>query len=151
MIGYMGKIIYIEPDHNNVYFDYGPALQDSYNQDVIVALIRDPECIFAYWELSGRVVSQTLRDKIKHHLRWILRVHNLSNKVFNDISLLSPRDFSNIQGNYYLSCLPDTEYQLEFGVFDNNDFISLVKSNIVKTPRRHKTHPGNIISYANRR
>ncbi|MFH1231004.1 MAG: DUF4912 domain-containing protein [Planctomycetota bacterium] len=128
-----------EPDHNGIYLDYGPPLPDSYHQDIIVALIRDPECIFCYWELSGTAVTTILKDKIESALKWILRVHNLSQKSFNDIDISIPQNYSNIQGNYYLTVLPDTQYQLEFGVFTvDNEFISLIKSNIVTTPRRNK-------------
>jgi hypothetical protein len=138
----------VEPDHNTIYLDYGPPLPDSYNQDIIVVLIRDPECVFSYWELSGTVVATTLQNITKSNLKWILRVHSLSQKSFNDITIATPQNYANIQGNYYLTVFPDTQYQLELGVFtDGNEFISLVKSNIVKTPRLNKAPMTDITSY----
>lgn len=137
-----------EPDRDGIYLDYGPPLPDSYHQDIIVTLIRDPECIFCYWELSGTAVTTTLGNKLEPNLKWILRVHNLSQKSFNDIVLSTPQNYSNIQGNYYLTVLPDTEYQLEFGVLTtDNRFISLVRSNTVTTPRRNKAPMTDITSY----
>ena len=146
-----------EPDRDAIYLDYGPPLPDSYHQDIIVALIRDPECIFCYWELSGEVARKVAAD---FNLRnpalagWILRVHNISQKTFNDITLSIPQNYSNpssragIQGNYYLTVLPDTKYQLEFGVLTvDNRFVSLVKSNIVTTPRRNKAPMTDTTSY----
>jgi hypothetical protein len=148
-----------EPHRDSIYLDYGPLLPDSYHQDIIVALIRDPECIFCYWELSGTAVTTALGNAtvsspceqrltspctpglgvIEPNLKWILRVLNLSQKSFNDIVLSTPQNYSNIQGNYYLTVLPETEYQLEFGVLTaDNRFISFVKSNTVTTPRRNK-------------
>ena len=158
-----------EPDRNGIYLDYGPLLPDSYHQDIIVALIRDPECIFCYWELSGEVARKVAADfslRNPASARWILRVHNLSHMSFNDIVIATPQNYSppeaparrrglaeggrsgaslgsaagdNIQGNYYLTTLPATKYQLELGVSTaDNEFISLVKSNIVTTPRRNK-------------
>jgi len=161
-----GKAI-SEPDHNGIYLDYGPLLPDSYNQDIIVALIRDPECIFCYWELCGTVVTTALENRMKSNpvsARWILRVHNLSQKSFNDITIATPQNYSppearsgassgsaagdNIHGNYYLTTLPDTKYQLELGVFRaDNEFISLVKSNILTTPRRNKAPMNDTTSY----
>jgi hypothetical protein len=146
-LSHKGKAI-SEPDHNGIYLDYGPLLPDPYNQDIIVALIRDPECIFCYWELSGKISRKVVADFSLRNLKWILRVHNLSQKSFNDIALAIPQNYSNIQGNYYLTALPDTKYQLELGVFRaDNEFISLVKSNIVTTPRRNKAPMTDTTSY----
>jgi len=130
-----------EPDQASVYLDYGPALPETYNQDVIVALIRDPECIFAYWELSGQMVPELfrLRDLKTASTKWLLRTHNLSLKNFSDIELPKPENITNVQGNYYLTVLPDTEYQLELGLISGQNFILLVKSNIVKTPRKGRS------------
>jgi hypothetical protein len=131
-----------EPDQASIYLDYGPALPEKYNQDVLVALIRDPECIFAYWELSGQMVSEIfrLRDLKTASTKWLLRVHNLSHKNFTDIELPKPKNINNVQGRDYLIVLPDTGYQLELGLTDQrNKFVGLVKSNIVQTPRKGRS------------
>ncbi|MEW6026335.1 MAG: DUF4912 domain-containing protein [Planctomycetota bacterium] len=137
----MDKKHTIEPDHNSIYLDYGPPLPETYNQDVLMALIRDPECIFAYWELSTVMVPETfrLRGLKSASTKWVLRAHNLSLKNSSDIELQSPNNIANVQGNYYLDVLPDTEYQLELGLLSGNNCISLVKSNVVRTPRKGKS------------
>src|SRR5262245_19649087 len=48
------------------YIDYGPALPGKYGILTIHALVRDPRCVFAYWEWpqpeSGRAWAVRLRD-----------------------------------------------------------------------------------------
>jgi len=130
-----------EPDQASIYLDYGPPLPETYNQDVLVALIRDPECIFAYWELSTQMVPEIfrLRDLKPASTKWLLRTHNLSMKNLSDSELPRPEHLANVQGNYYLTVLPDMEYQLELGLLTGQNFISLVKSNIVKMPRKGRS------------
>ena len=91
-----------EPDQASVYLDYGPPLPETYNQDTIVTMIRDPECIFTYWELSGRIVPEIfrLRDLKPALTKLMLRTHNLSLKNFFDIELPKPADINNIQGKF---------------------------------------------------
>ncbi|MEK7309931.1 MAG: DUF4912 domain-containing protein, partial [Planctomycetota bacterium] len=128
-------------DQASIYLDFGPTLPEKYNQDTLVALIRDPECIFAYWELSGPLVTETfrLRDLKPAATKWLLRAHNLSQKNFSDIELPRPEHLANVQSNYYLTVISDTEYQLELGLLSGQNFISLVKSNIVQTPRKGRS------------
>ncbi|MBI4711766.1 MAG: PDZ domain-containing protein [Planctomycetes bacterium] len=146
----------LEPDGNSVYLDYGPQLPERYYQNKIVALVRDPECIFAYWELSA-IDQLRIADFGLHNCKWILRVNNLSTNTPEDISLNTPADPDNIpadkggtplrlrQGNWYLKVYPDTQYQLEIGIFTpDGKYIPLVKSNIVTTPR--KTRAGGVAS-----
>ncbi|MFH0888468.1 MAG: DUF4912 domain-containing protein [Planctomycetota bacterium] len=147
-VGHTKVETHSEPDRDAIYLDYGPLLPDSYNQNIIVLLIRDPECVFCYWELSGTAVTAALGNKREPNLKWILRVQNISQKSFNDIAIPTPQNYSGIQGNYYLTVLPDTKYQSEFGVRTaDNRFISLVKSNIITTPRRNKAPITDTTSY----
>ena len=36
-----------------VWLDWGPALPDEYAQDRLCLMVRDPWCVFAYWQLTG--------------------------------------------------------------------------------------------------
>jgi len=138
-----------EPDRVAVYLDYGPMLPDSYHQDIIVALIRDPKCIFAYWELSDTAVKTALRNIIDLKLKWVLRTHNLDQQTSSDVFLATPPNYDNINGNYYLFVLSDTRYQLEIGIMtERNGFVSLLKSNIVTTPKKDKGLATGITSYS---
>ncbi|MFA5795071.1 MAG: PDZ domain-containing protein [Candidatus Brocadiia bacterium] len=124
----------IEPDSDSVYLDYGPVLPEHYNQNRIVALIRDPELLFIYWEISAP--NQNLKSLISDiRNRWLLRINNLSSQTSEDILLSEPADINKIQGNWYLKTQSDTEYQMEIGIMKNDVFNTLVKSTIVKTPR----------------
>ena len=136
-----------EPDPADIYFDYGPPLPEKYNQDTIFLLIHDPECIFAYWEVSGQITLDIASETALHTWKWAIRVYNLSVKSFNDIALPVPQDYSNIQGSCYIPVLSDNQYQVELGAFKANVFMPLVKSNIVWTPRKGKAPLTNTTSY----
>ena len=129
----------IEPDSASVYLDYGPMIPDIYHQNRIVALIRDPEWVFVYWEISA--LDPNLKSKISNpSIRWLLRVHNLCSKTHEDTLLSPPDNPDNIQGNWYLKVNPDTEYQLEIGIINKeNEYTMLIKSNVVKIPRRYRS------------
>ena len=38
-----------------------PTLSDEYGRDDLVLLVRDPQWLFAYWDLSGGLMSCILR------------------------------------------------------------------------------------------
>ncbi len=109
------------------YIDRGPELPASYNGDKLEAMVRDPNWIYAYWDLN-----EDSRAKFSHLAiggAWVLRVHNLTVPNHVDIPILLEG------GNWYLPVVADTEYQVEMGVLDaEGDFHAAVTSRRVKTP-----------------
>lgn len=50
------------PPADQVYLDYGPPLPESYGATRVVALVRDPECLFAFWEGGDRIRARDLTE-----------------------------------------------------------------------------------------
>lgn len=57
------------PPAETPYIDYGPALPDSHGHTRIVAMVRDPECFFAYWEGGDRIRIRDITDGSVHEHR----------------------------------------------------------------------------------
>ncbi len=110
------------------YIDRGPELASSYNQDKLQVMVRDPNWLYSYWDLSGGVRERLLREAVGGN--WVLRVHNLTSGVYEDVPVL-------VEGaNWYLPVASDTDYRLDLGVVDRSGRFHLaVASRPVRTPR----------------
>ena len=90
------------------YLDYGPSLPEKYGRDAVGLLVRDPECIFGYWE-----GGETLR--------------------MVDLTAGSDRSFNvSTVGTLFLHADPDHEYEGEL----LRGGVVVARSNRVRTPRR---------------
>jgi len=115
------------PAQPQVFVDRGPELPWEYGQDKIFAMIRDPNWIYAYWDLSG---GSRARLASVHGGVWILRVHNLGAQYWEDIPVLPEG------GNWYLPVASDTEYRIDIGMLDPSGHFHLAASSRpVRTPR----------------
>jgi len=114
---------------NAPYIDRGEPLPQSYAENRIVAMVRDPEHLFAYWDVDTavRVAASPV----------VLRVHCLSEKRSHDIvSGLAAE-------SWYLDVIPNRTYQLElFERLDNGELHLLASSEEVTTPVRHAGESG---------
>lgn len=109
-----------------VYVDRGPELPQEYGQDKVVAMVRDPNWIYVYWDLSGGA-RQRLGGVGG---TWVLRVRDMSTEEYSDIPILIEG------GNWYLPVSSDTEYRVDIGVMDaQGRFHLAASSRPVKTPR----------------
>lgn len=110
------------------YVDRGPELPSNYKHDKLYVMVRDPNWIYAYWDLSGGV-----RDRLDREVQggvWVLRVHNVNAGAYADVPVLIEG------GNWYLPVASDTEYRLELGVIDaSGRFHVAVASASIRTPR----------------
>lgn len=88
----LGQITY---DKLNIKYMNEPEykLKKEYNKLKIVLLIQDPHCIFAYWELPKKFLSNDNGGEIK----LILRIINMSSNKIKDIELPDDCD------NYYIN------------------------------------------------
>lgn len=112
--------------------DRGAALPGAYGLDRLVALVRDPRWLFAYWELTGGLLDR-VKDERGHGLvdasAWVLRIHRLSEGVAVDVEL-DPG-----VGNWYIDVGGPGRYQLELGLLTpDGEFISLLASQVIETP-----------------
>jgi hypothetical protein len=116
-----------------VYIDRGPELPRHYGRDILVAMVRDPNWIFAYWELEGpsrqRIADEAGRDALTRG-QWVLRIHNADADAPEDHPVILEA------GNWYLRVPDDATLVLEIGLqTPDGEFIGVLKSNRVSTPR----------------
>lgn len=115
----------------------------NYGKTRIIAMVRDPWWIFAYWEITPELES-SVKEQIKKNgqnfEKSVIRIHDITgikkfdgkNSVrFFDITL---RDFAR---NWYVDVSsPSRRWCIEIGmVTKEGNFYLLARSNIIQTPR----------------
>lgn len=116
-------------------------IPESYHENYLVLLVRDPYCLFSYWELT---VEQ--RDLITREFgcSWgevplMLRLYDVTGLNFDGRNSHSFRDISvhALADNFYLKDLAANRgYCVDLGVIlPDGRFITILRSNIVTTPR----------------
>lgn len=120
------------------------ALPQGYGETRIIAMVRDPEWIFAYWE-----ISQKTKDEFETEYgpsSWVnskpaLRIEDLTVGSAGDASFFTEiNDWAN---NWYIKVgKEDSTYRVGIGRFVGGDFKLLAVSNQVRTPR---SRPSEVI------
>jgi len=115
------------------YVDRGAPLPLHYGQDRLTALVRDPNCLFLYWELEGprrqEVLAQHGRD-VFANASWVLRLYSDGDGLPQDVPVVVEAC------NWYLPVAEDRDYRVEIGVRRRDgQFIGFAGSNRVRTPR----------------
>ena len=104
------------------YIDYGPNLPNGYGVMTLHALVRDPRCVFAYWEwpmpTTGRAWAVRLKD--------VETRQGPVHKLDHDGAKL---------GSFHFDAEPDRPYEVELGWVEGNAFSAVQTSNAVRTPR----------------
>jgi hypothetical protein len=125
----------------------GPNVPDAYGDSKIVLLIRDPEWVFAYWEINDQLRSTHNIKRGKHNKTMVLRIFDVSGIDFDGTN--ANRYYDVIVNDYAKSWylrIPEVNrtWCVELGYYDTSsgDFMKIVASNIVTTP------PGTISSYS---
>lgn len=133
----------------------GPAdlafrFPDSYGVDRVVLLVRDPEWLYSYWDISGDTWASLIQRGITHPGKgWkrALRLHDYTGTLGNS----SPADShvadivvdDQAREWYFKAPLPDRVYVVEFGYLGpDGEFIVIARSNSVQVPRKQ---PSNIV------
>jgi hypothetical protein len=110
-----------------VFIDWGPEIPQTYQQDTVNLLIKDPEWLFAYWELSGdnsKRVAASLAGKGRTTLRL-----ERDDGAYVDID-------TGISQNWYLKVDPGLAYRAIIGFKDDKGtFLPVAASRLVRTPR----------------
>ncbi|MFH0964555.1 MAG: DUF4912 domain-containing protein [Planctomycetota bacterium] len=114
------------------YVDRGPDLPAHYGRDIVVALVRDPNCVFVYWELAGPRTAEVrvqYGERVFREARWTLRLRNVTAGTQEELAV-QPE-----VGNWYLAVPDDSEIEIEIGFRSPaGEFVCLAKSNRVSTP-----------------
>jgi len=130
---------YVERHHVAPATGYERDLPPEYGDTKIVLLVRDPEWVFAYWEVNDETRERYGIPRSGHNRRMVLRVYNVTGRnwptegaqYFFDI------DISPYANNWYIK-VPETdaEWVAELGIFDEQgEYVPVVASNVVRTPR----------------
>ncbi|NUP98251.1 MAG: DUF4912 domain-containing protein [Armatimonadetes bacterium] len=133
----------------------GPAdlsfrFPDSYGVDRVVLLVRDPEWLYSYWDISGDTWASLIQRGITHPGKgWkrALRLYDYtgalgsSNPADCHVADIVVDDLA--REWYFRAPLPDRVYVVEFGYLSpDGEFIVIARSNSVQVPR---PQPSNIV------
>ena len=121
------------PAPPETFVDRGAPIPDTYGEDRITALVRDPNCIYVFWTLEGGRCDEMKRRHGAHvfdSASWILRVHSEGDGYPRDVPVVPEA------GNWYLSVPDDRGFRVELGIITRRgDFLCVTESNPVRTPR----------------
>ncbi|MBI3306985.1 MAG: DUF4912 domain-containing protein [Candidatus Omnitrophica bacterium] len=111
---------------------HSETLPYSYDQTLLVLMVRDPYWVYGYWDFSSQTwnwVQDFLRREPTSQT--VLRVHNLERGDFTDLDVRLEAK------NWYLNVgEPNTSFEAELGFIDSTGrFHLIVKSNRIRTPR----------------
>lgn len=116
-------------------------LPSGYGKDRIVALVRDPYWLHAYWELTAQAVqrAESALGQEWHTARPILRLLDVTSSDTTGITEHVVRDIEIHGGcnNWYIDVQnPPRSYRIDIGYLARSGkFYVLARSNVVTTPR----------------
>jgi hypothetical protein len=119
-----------------------PVIPWNYGSDRLVLMVRDPNWMFAYWEISAtkqQEFSTNYGHDAWNNSRSVLRVYDISGvKSFNGANA---NDFTDISIGDFVDSWhidmerPNSAFCVDLGrLFPDGTFITLLRSNIVQTP-----------------
>lgn len=123
-------------------------LPERYGDNLIIALVRDPYWIFAYWETNEQKIQEIVSkyalpfwEEVQH----ILRVYDTTDLFFNGYNAHYHFD---IPISHFLSASwhievgqPNRTYCIERGlILPNGQYVPLARSNFVTTPANAVSH-----------
>jgi hypothetical protein len=120
------------PPVDQPFIDVGLPVPETYNLDIVRALLQDPFRVFIYWEVreeSLKALTHYFSSEEAARFRPTLKLIEVEggNEAFFDVSL---------RGSYWMMVFPDREYEFEIGVRSaDHGYIALIKSNRIRTPR----------------
>jgi len=110
-----------EEKPKGVFIDRGKEIPARYGVEHLVILPVNPYKIFAYWELEKERQGEA-----------ILRVYYRNRKEFFDLSV----DIDSM--SWYIDVPEDgVDYQAELGIMDRSRFVPVLRSNVIKLPRKN--------------
>ncbi|MBI5555244.1 MAG: DUF4912 domain-containing protein [Elusimicrobia bacterium] len=123
------------------YIDRGGPLPEGYGDTLIVLLPRDPQWIFAYWEISAKTRAEIIKKygaNIFQKAKPAIRVYDVTNVNFDGRNANRSFDIfiTPESKNWYIYVgMPKRSYCADLGLLvDDGIFITLARSNVVATP-----------------
>ncbi len=121
------------PKRKGVYLDYGPTLPERYHDDRMFAMVRDPEWVYVYWELSDGKLPALIRRYGRQAVRrgsWRLLGRDGGSQRFAT-GLVAGET-----GSWY--CKVGAQMTVQFSLvlrLPDGRAIEVLRSNTVRTPR----------------
>jgi hypothetical protein len=114
-------------------------LPDEYGDTKIVLLVRDPEWVFAYWEINDATRAELRLPRTGHERRIIVRMYRIDGRDWphEAAHYFFDLDVGPYSNNWYIR-VPETacSWCAELGMYDeDNNYIVIARSNAVTTPR----------------
>ncbi|MBX7220388.1 MAG: DUF4912 domain-containing protein [Blastocatellia bacterium] len=120
------------PDPQEVFIDPGLPIPETYDTDLISALVQDPFRMYVYWEVRPDTLTSITRLFSTEEVKTFRPVLRLTDKKTGE------EEYFQVQypGNDWLSVSPDRTYIVEFGVYSKEfGFIRLMAAPEITTPR----------------
>lgn len=120
---------------------YNYSIPDGYQENKIVLMVRDPNCLFVYWE-----ITDYRKSLVSRHLNcdWekltpIIRLFDVTDREFDGFNANYYLDIKihPMANNWYLQDIsPNRAYVADYGVLNEQDeFTSILSSQTILTPR----------------
>ncbi|MBN1517533.1 DUF4912 domain-containing protein [Candidatus Sumerlaeota bacterium] len=114
-------------------------LPQAYGDTKLVLLVRDPEWIYAYWEISPQIRHALGLDYSDKPRRFVMRFYDITGVTdFIGFNANAHYDIEiDVDANawYVHIRLPDRRWCADLGLVDHDDdFIQIVRSNKIETP-----------------
>ncbi|MBD3178136.1 MAG: DUF4912 domain-containing protein [Candidatus Latescibacteria bacterium] len=127
---------YLEKESGRVILKEEKENLPGYDITRIETLVRDPRCIFTYWEISASDIKSIADSfgKVWNECRLVLRVYNIGHD--RDRSVAFDIDIPFNTDNWYIDVYPETRYQVGVGVISPEGIYTEISlSGEVETPR----------------
>ncbi|MCC6547293.1 DUF4912 domain-containing protein [Candidatus Sumerlaeota bacterium] len=119
------QFLAVERDHRELPLDYGDTK--------IVLMSRDPEWIFAFWEINAETRRKMGLVRGKHDKALTVRIYELNNGVPGTFSDVTVNDFTSSW--YFKVPNANSSYRAVVGVIEKGDFKTIATSNTIAIPR----------------
>ncbi|MCF6157055.1 MAG: DUF4912 domain-containing protein [wastewater metagenome] len=116
-----------------------PELPEGYKDNRIVLMMRDPSCLFTYWELRQDLIQNVLSTlgPLAQRITLVLRVYIVTGTTFtgNNARRYFDIEVADTTRSRYIHGEPNTSYCIDIGFLSpNGTFRILSRSNTVQTP-----------------
>jgi hypothetical protein len=110
-----------------------------YGDTKLALLVRDPEWVYAYWEINDATRAELKLPRNGHNRRMVIRLYKITGRNWpsEGAHYCLDVDISPYASNWYLK-LPEVSERWvgELGFFDDeNTYIAICRSNVIQTPR----------------
>ncbi|HLX65247.1 MAG TPA: DUF4912 domain-containing protein [Planctomycetota bacterium] len=120
------------PTLSNAYIDRGQPIPDSYGLDRLVALVRDPEWVFTYWELNGVTLESVKKQRGAEFIdscAWVMRLYRVDEDAAADFEI------DPAAGGWYVHVGRPGRYVFEVALLSpEGEWVSLLVSKMLGAP-----------------